>query len=76
MASAREAVIALIAVTEVADYLLVIQLTVYRQAVRRKMPRFKAGASWRFKRASIEGLIAAQMTTPAAADVAEGARAP
>jgi excisionase family DNA binding protein len=47
-------------VKEVADYLRVNQRTVYRLAVEQKLPGFKVGATWRFKRADIDGWIAAQ----------------
>jgi excisionase family DNA binding protein len=72
MASASETVMT---VKEVADYLRVNQRTVYRLAVERKMPGFKVGATWRFKRADIDGWIAAQAASPDAADPAEGKRA-
>ncbi len=48
-------------VQEVADYLRVNQRTVYRLAATRKLPSFKVGANWRFKRADIERWIAGQM---------------
>lgn len=47
-------------VKEVANYLRVNQRTVYRLAVDRKLPGFKVGATWRFKRADIERWIDAQ----------------
>lgn len=47
-------------VKEVADFLRVNQRTVYRLAVERKLPGFKVGTTWRFKKADIEGWIAAQ----------------
>lgn len=47
-------------VQEVADYLRVNQRTVYRLTVGRKLPGFKVGTTWRFKRADIDGWIAAQ----------------
>ena len=72
MVSAPETVMT---VREVADYLRVNQRTVYRLAVERKMPGFKVGATWRFKRADIDGWIAAQAASPAAGDPAEGKRA-
>lgn len=50
-------------VQEVAGYLRVNQRTVYRLAVGRKLPGFKVGATWRFKRADIDGWIAAQSLT-------------
>ena len=47
-------------VQEVAAYLRVNQRTVYRLAVGRKLPGFKVGATWRFKRTDIDGWITAQ----------------
>jgi len=47
-------------VKEVADYLRVNQRTVYRLAVDRKLPGFKVGTTWRFKRADIDRWIDAQ----------------
>jgi excisionase family DNA binding protein len=47
-------------VKEVADYLRVNQRTVYRLAVERRLPGFKVGANWRFKRGDIDGWIGAQ----------------
>ena len=47
-------------VKEVADYLRVNQRTVYRLAVDGRIPGFKVGANWRFKRGDIDGWIAAQ----------------
>jgi len=47
-------------VKEVADYLRVNQRTVYRLAVERRLPGFKVGATWRFKRNDIDAWIAAQ----------------
>ena len=52
-------------VQEVADYLRVNPRTVYRLAVDKKLPGFKVGANWRFKRADIDGWISAQSATPA-----------
>ena len=62
-------------VKEVADYLRVNQRTVYRLAVDGKLPAFKVGATWRFKRSDIDGWIAAQAASPVADDPAEGKRA-
>ena len=50
-------------VKEVANYLRVNQRTVYRLAVDRKLPGFKVGATWRFKRADIDRWIDAQATS-------------
>ena len=51
-------------VKEVAEYLRVNQRTVYRLAVDRKLPGFKVGATWRFKRADIDLWIDAQAADP------------
>jgi excisionase family DNA binding protein len=50
----------ILTVKEVAEYLRVNQRTVYRLAVGGRLPSFKVGAAWRFKRASIDEWIAAQ----------------
>lgn len=61
MASAPENIMT---VKEVADYLRVNQRTVYRLAVEGKLPGFKVGATWRFKRSDIDGWITAQSIQP------------
>ncbi len=61
MTSAPETVMT---VKEVADYLRVNQRTVYRLAVDGKLPAFKVGATWRFKRSDIDGWITAQSNQP------------
>ena len=38
---------------EVADYLKLAEKTAYRLAAEGKLPRFKVGGSWRFKREDI-----------------------
>ena len=60
---------------EVADDLRVNDRTVYRLAVERKMPGFKVGATWRFKRVDIDDWIAAQAASQVANAPAEGKRA-
>ena len=57
MANAPDAVMT---VREVADYLRVNQRTVYRLAVDGKLPGFKVGATWRFKRTAIDAWIETQ----------------
>lgn len=47
-------------VKELAGLLRVNQRTVYRLAVDRKIPCFKVGTTWRFRRTDIESWIAAQ----------------
>jgi len=59
-------------VKEVGDYLRVNQ----RPAVERKMPEFKVGgATWQFKRADVNGRIAAQAARPDSDASAKGRRA-
>lgn len=47
---------------EVAEYLKLNEKTAYRLAAEGKLPGFKAGGSWRFKRTDIEQWIAAQIS--------------
>lgn len=47
-------------VKELAGLLRVNQRTVYRLAVDRKIPCFKVGTTWRFRRTDIDSWIAAQ----------------
>ena len=42
---------------EVADYLKLAEKTAYRLAAEGKLPGFKVGGSWRFKREDIESWI-------------------
>ena len=43
----------LITIKEVADFLQIAEKTVYRLAAEGKIPAFKVGGSWRFKRKEI-----------------------
>ncbi len=47
-------------VQDVASYLKLNERTVYRMAMSVKIPAFKVGASWRFKREDIEKWIEEQ----------------
>ena len=47
-------------VKDVASYLKLNERTVYRMATSAKIPAFKVGASWRFKREDIEKWIEEQ----------------
>lgn len=47
---------------EVAEYLKLAEKTAYRLAAERKLPGFKVGGSWRFKREDIEAWIDEQKT--------------
>ena len=42
---------------EVAEYLKLAEKTAYRLAAEGKLPGFKVGGSWRFKRTDLEGWI-------------------
>lgn len=45
---------------DVAAYLKVGKRTVYRLAAAKKIPAFKVGGTWRFRKADIDAWIAAQ----------------
>jgi excisionase family DNA binding protein len=47
----------LLTTKEVAQYLNVDQFTVYRLVAQKKLPAFKVGSQWRFKRALIENWL-------------------
>ncbi|HHU2627226.1 methylation-associated defense system helix-turn-helix domain-containing protein MAD1 [Escherichia coli] len=47
-------------VKDVASYLKLNERTVYRMATSAKIPAFKVGTSWRFKREDIEKWIVEQ----------------
>jgi len=48
---------------EVAAYLKLAEKTAYRLAAEGKLPGFKVGGSWRFKREDIESWISEQKAT-------------
>lgn len=48
-------------IKEVAEYLKLTEKTAYRLAAEGKIPGFKVGGSWRFKRSQIEKWIDAAM---------------
>lgn len=45
---------------EVAEYLKLTEKTAYRLAAEKKLPGFKVGGSWRFKKADLEKWIEEQ----------------
>jgi excisionase family DNA binding protein len=45
---------------EVAEYLKLAEKTAYRLAADGKLPGFKVGGSWRFKKAELEAWIVSQ----------------
>lgn len=47
---------------EVADYLKLAEKTAYRLAAEGKLPGFKVGGSWRFKREDVQTWIEQQKT--------------
>ena len=51
----------ILTIDEVAVYLKLAKKTAYRLAAEGKLPGFKVGGSWRFKRDDIEKWIALQM---------------
>ncbi len=50
----------ILTIKEVADYLKLTERTLYRLVQEGKIPGFKVGNSWRFKRVDIERWIEAQ----------------
>lgn len=55
-------------IREVADYLKVNDRTIYRLLSAKKLPAFKVGGSWRFKKADIDQWISDQSENVAAAE--------
>ena len=52
----------ILTIPEVADYLRITEKTAYRLASERKLPAFKVGGSWRFRKSEIDAWIEAQKT--------------
>lgn len=50
----------ILTIQELAEYLKLNEKTAYRLASERKIPGFKVGGSWRFKKADIEAWIEEQ----------------
>ena len=50
---------------EVARYLRVDQYTIYRLVTQKKIPAFKIGNQWRFKRSILERWLKSKMNVPA-----------
>lgn len=50
----------ILTVKEVAEYLKVNERTIYRLATEKKIPAFRVGVSWRFKRQEVDAWIADQ----------------
>jgi excisionase family DNA binding protein len=49
---------------EVAEYLKLAEKTAYRLAAEGKLPGFKVGGSWRFKKEDVQKWIEEQKTQP------------
>lgn len=47
-------------IKELADYLKIAEKTAYRFALEKKIPGFKVGGAWRFRRAEIDKWIKEQ----------------
>jgi len=67
---------AILTLKEVSVYLKVTERTIYRLAAGKKMPAFKVGGSWRFKKADIDQWIKSQSEDVAAAEGAADLREP
>jgi len=50
--------------SEVADYLGMAERTIYQYVQEGKLPAFKIGTSWRFRRSEIDGWLESQRTGP------------
>ncbi len=58
----------ILTIKDVAEYLKVTERTLYRLAQEGKIPAFKVGASWRFKRGDIYAWIEGQKSGMARRD--------
>lgn len=52
----------ILTIREVAEYLKINEKTAYRLAAEGKLPGFKVGGAWRFRKDEIEKLTKGQMT--------------
>ena len=50
----------ILTIREVAEYLRITEKTAYRLASEGKLPGFKVGGSWRFKKGELDGWIEKQ----------------
>jgi excisionase family DNA binding protein len=53
----------ILTIKEVAEYLKLAEKTAYRLAADGKLPGFKVGGSWRFKKVDVETWIAEQKSS-------------
>ncbi len=54
----------LLTTEQVANYLKIDKFTVYRLVAQKKLPAFKVGNQWRFKRALLENWLRKSMSVP------------
>ena len=52
----------ILTIPEVANYLRITEKTTYRLAAEHKLPAFKVGGSWRFRKSKIDAWIENQGT--------------
>ena len=50
----------ILTIKEIAEYLKVTEWTIYKLAPAKKIPAFKVGGTWGFRKVDIDGWIAAQ----------------
>lgn len=50
----------ILTIKQIAEYLKVTERTIYKLAAAKKIPAFKVGGTWRFRKVDIDGWIAAQ----------------
>jgi excisionase family DNA binding protein len=50
----------ILTIKQVAEYLKVTDRTIYRLAATKRIPAFKVGGTWRFRKLDIDGWISAQ----------------
>ncbi len=54
----------LLTTEQVANYLKIDKFTVYRLVAQKRLPAFKVGNQWRFKRALLEAWLRKNMSIP------------
>jgi len=54
----------LLTTQQVANYLKIDKFTVYRLVAQKKLPAFKVGNQWRFKRTLLEAWLRRNMSVP------------
>ncbi len=54
----------LLTTEQVANYLKIDKFTVYRLVAQKRLPAFKVGNQWRFKKELLEGWLRKNMSNP------------